>query len=67
MKPMPPTVRIDDRIGECVLTRTCGYCREVFNPTREHQRYCRPGRRIAAFKAKEAGAPRRGDPVLFDL
>ena len=63
---MPWTELLADRPGERVLARICGYCRDPFDATREHQRYCRPRCRIAAFKAKREIASRPADPTLFD-
>jgi hypothetical protein len=42
------------RAGERVLTRRCGHCGRLFEPTRPHQRHCRPSCRIAAWKARHA-------------
>jgi uncharacterized OB-fold protein len=37
---------------ERVLTSRCGHCGETFEPTRPHQRFCRPSCRQAAFTGR---------------
>jgi hypothetical protein len=41
-----PTLSRETR-SERVRTRACGHCGDVFTPTREHQRFCRPSCRFA--------------------
>lgn len=35
-----------------VLRRPCYHCGLMFEPTRPHQKHCRPSCRLAAFKAR---------------
>ena len=53
---------------ERVLTRICRACKAAFEPTRPHQRYCRPSCRMAAFKARVQAGDSDGDTVagLFE-
>jgi hypothetical protein len=48
--------------GERVLARICAHCGDPFRPTREHQRFCQPLCRLAAFKARRE----RATTVLLD-
>ena len=41
-----------DRAGERVLRRPCYQCGLMFEPTRPHQKHCKPSCRMAAFKAR---------------
>ena len=49
--------------SERVLTRACQHCGETFEPTRPHQKFCRPSCRRAAFTKRDQ-QPRLpvGDP-----
>ena len=65
---MTRTVRIGVRLGERVLTRSCCYCREEFEPVRRHQVFCRRSCRLAHFKRRENVEQfDPGDPILFDV
>ena len=46
-----PTPRRETR-SERVLTSRCGHCGETFEPTRPHQRFCRPSCGKAAFTGR---------------
>ena len=35
-----------------VLRRPCYHCGRMFEPTRPHQKHCKPSCRMAAFKAR---------------
>ena len=39
--------------SERVLTSRCGHCGDVFEPTRPHQRFCKPSCRKAAFTGRQ--------------
>jgi uncharacterized OB-fold protein len=49
--------------SERVLASRCGHCGEVFEPTRPHQKFCKPSCRRAAFTGRRE-QPRLpvGDP-----
>jgi hypothetical protein len=38
--------------SERVLTRRCSHCGDTFEPTRPHQRFCKPSCRRAAFTGR---------------
>jgi hypothetical protein len=38
--------------AERVLKRPCYHCGRMFEPTRPHQKHCKPSCRMAAFKAR---------------
>jgi hypothetical protein len=48
--PHPPASH--PKPGERVLARTCGHCGGAFEPTRPHQKFCRPSCRLDHFKAR---------------
>ncbi len=51
---------------ERVLASRCGHCGETFEPTRPHQRFCRPSCRKAAFTGRTE-QPRLPTPDPHEL
>jgi hypothetical protein len=53
--PVPSAVA--DRHAERVLENRCAFCLQPFEPTRPHQRFCRPSSRKAHFDQRRERRP----------
>lgn len=58
--------RRDDRPAERSRMRPCVHCGASFQPSRKHQRHCRPTCRVAAFEARRALKQRALFPELLE-